>query len=227
MIRYIKVQTAAQPAEYVLKRLKDRLQAGQTVFWMVAGGSAIKIAVDVSEILRTEPNLKNLTITLTDERYGPVNHPNSNLKQLLATGFDLPGAHLLPVLNGESMEETATNYAKMLNRQIGAANYSLALAGMGPDGHIFGIKPYSPSVNSEQDVVGYNWDDYKRITPTLKLIRRLDEIVVYAVGQEKWSQFDKLEKVVSPGEQPAQLLKKMSDVTIFNDYKGEKYEDSN
>ena len=37
---------------------------------------------------------------LTDERYGPVGHPDSNWSQLLQKGFDLPQAKLVPVLTG-------------------------------------------------------------------------------------------------------------------------------
>jgi 6-phosphogluconolactonase/glucosamine-6-phosphate isomerase/deaminase len=100
-------------------------------------------------------------------------------------------------------------------------SYSIALAGMGPDGHIFGVKPHSPSVESQADVVAYKWDDYNRITPTINLIKRLDEVLVYAMGAEKHKQLDDLASDLSPQEQPAQFLKKLQKVTIFNDYIGE------
>ena len=63
----------------------------------MAGGSSISVAVKVAELLREHPH-QNLTITLTDERYGPSDHFNSNYFQLLEKGFNLPEAKLIPVL---------------------------------------------------------------------------------------------------------------------------------
>jgi len=192
---------------------------GQNVLWLVAGGSAIKIAALASKKLRKP--LKNLTVTLTDERYGPVGHKDSNWQQLLEAGFRLDGASLQPVLRGKSLSQTVKEYSTVLRTGLKAADYSLALAGMGPDGHIFGIKPGSPAVVGGEDVLGYQWDDYIRITPTIKLIKQLDEVAVYAVGREKWPQLKLLKEDISADKQPAQLLKQLKKVIIFTDYKGD------
>jgi 6-phosphogluconolactonase/glucosamine-6-phosphate isomerase/deaminase len=178
------------------------------------------VAVQASRHL-ADKNLDLLTITLTDERYGPIYHKDSNWHQLKENGFNLPEAKMLPVINGESLSATANSYNQLLNEQLQAADYSIALAGMGPDGHIFGIKPHSPAVDTEMEVVGYKWSDYERLTPTVNLIKRLDEVIIYAVGPEKHAQFDLLNQSVDPQIQPAQLLKQLDRVTIFNDYIGE------
>lgn len=205
--------------EYLARIINSKLEMGQNVLWLVAGGSAIKIAALASKKLRKP--LKNLTVTLTDERYGPVGHKDSNWQQLLEAGFRLDGASLQPVLRGKSLSQTVKEYSTVLRTGLKAADYSLALAGMGPDGHIFGIKPGSPAVVGGEDVLGYQWDDYIRITPTIKLIKQLDEVAVYAVGREKWPQLKLLKEDISADKQPAQLLKQLKKVIIFTDYKGD------
>ncbi len=178
--------------------------------------------VAVKAASKIRGGLSGLAISLTDERYGPVGHANSNWRQLDERGFKAPGARLLPVLKGKSMPETAFAYQTMLLSEAKQADYSLALAGMGPDGHILGIKPGSPAMAATEYVSGYKWDDYDRLTPTIKFLKLLDEVVVYAAGQDKWPQFDALEQKISPGAQPAQLLKQLQKVIIFNDYKESK-----
>lgn len=216
-MKFKKISNQAPAVEYLVKVIDEKLARRQKVLWLVPGGSAIKIAVEAVE--RLESPLDGLTVSLTDERYGPTGHADSNWPQLLAAGFTAPGARLLPVLDGSSRAETVNKYEAMLLSEIKRADYSMALVGMGPDGHIFGIKPGSPSVGDKEYVVGYEWDDYDRVTPTIKLIKLLDEVVIYATGEEKWPQFKRLERDISPDKQPAQILKRLKKVIIFNDYK--------
>jgi 6-phosphogluconolactonase/glucosamine-6-phosphate isomerase/deaminase len=209
------------PVDRVVSQIADTINAhlekGEKVLWLIAGGSAIGLAVKVAEQLHRP--LETLAITLTDERYGAPGHSDSNWKQLQDAGFSTDGANLFPVLIGESLAETVDSYQAMLLKNIEWADYSLALAGMGPDGHIFGIKPGSPAVSANSEAIGYKWDDYIRITPTINFISKLDEVIVYAVGEQKWPQFAKLSDNIDPAEQPAQLLKLLKEVIIFSDYK--------
>jgi len=218
-VEVIKYAEPTEAVSYLAGVINDKLQTGKTVLWLVPGGSAIKIAAKVAKQLR--PPLNGLTVTLTDERYGPAGHHDSNWLQMLETGLLLPGATLQPVLNGKSLSQTVNHYNQTLRDDLKQADFSIALAGMGPDGHIFGIKPGSPAINASEDVVGYEWNDYVRITPTLKMIKSLDEVVIYAVGEEKWPQFELLSKDINPSGQPAQLLKQLKKVIIFTDYRGE------
>jgi 6-phosphogluconolactonase/glucosamine-6-phosphate isomerase/deaminase len=215
------ISSNEQVDQYLYESLRNRLSRGQKILWLVAGGSAMQIAVETAEQLRDTKNLSNLCITLTDERYGPVGHKDSNWRQLAAKGLVLEGAQLQPVLSGKDLETTAKKYSDFLNGQLKYCDYSIALAGLGADGHIFGIKPGSPAISAGDDVIGYKWNDYNRVTPTASLLAKLDEIFIYAVGEEKWPQLDKLKTDQSVNEQPAQILKQLKKVTIFSDYKGE------
>jgi 6-phosphogluconolactonase/glucosamine-6-phosphate isomerase/deaminase len=220
MINYRKTDNIHPAAEYLAGEIRKRLEKNQKVLWLLSGGSAIKVAIAAADHLSPVPE-GLLTITLADERYGPVGHADSNWLQLEADGLALEGANLLPVLHGNGLEQTARDYAELFKTEIAKADFVIALAGMGPDGHIFGIKPGRPSVASKEPVVGYEWEDYDRLTPTFSILKQLDEVVVYAAGPEKHRQLEDLEKDLPPEKQPAQLLKQLENVTIFNDLKGE------
>jgi len=95
-------------ASFVASTVLRELSLEKKVLLFLTGGSSISVGVKISEILRNSQDqnlLKNLTITLTDERYGEVNYPESNWYQLLQKGFSLPGAKLIPVLKGEDKNE--------------------------------------------------------------------------------------------------------------------------
>jgi 6-phosphogluconolactonase/glucosamine-6-phosphate isomerase/deaminase len=221
LIVFKKISSDKPVIGYVVEQVMKRLGKNEKVLWLVPGGSAMDVALKAAEELKDVPNRDKLVITLTDERYGLVGHPDSNWRQLDEKGFMIPGARLLPVLEGKSLEQTALDYSAFLDDEIDKADFSIALAGMGADGHIFGIKPGSPSVDSQHGVQGYEWDDYVRLTPTVNLLKKLDKTVMYVTGSEKHRQIEALEKDLPEAVQPAQQLKRLSDVVFFNDYKGE------
>lgn len=220
MIDFRLINSDETVVDYLTGVLSARLSANQKVLWLAAGGSAIDIAVKAAQGLKQHPNLADLTISLTDERYGPAGHADSNWRQLQDKGLALPGSKMPPVLIDKSLDDTVKNYTDLLEDNLAEADYALALAGMGPDGHIFGIKPGSPAAESSDLVVGYKWDDFTRVTPTAKLISQLDEVIVYAAGAEKQAQIDKLDQEMPVIKQPAQLLKRLKRVVFFNDHKG-------
>ena len=199
--------------------INKHLDNGERVLWLIPGGSSIEVAILTAEQLTAD--LSNLTVSLTDERYGPVGHADSNWRQLQAAGLKLPGAKLQPVLNGESLERTTASYCEFLQTNFDQADYAIGLTGIGIDGHTVGIKPHSPALESQQLVCGYQAEDYQRLSITPKAIRHLDEMIVYAVGQEKWPVLEALKQNLAINEQPAQILKQVPKLIIFNDLKGE------
>lgn len=190
------------------------------MLWLISGGSVIAVAVLAAAYIRLVAH-SNLTVTLTDERYGPVDHPDSNWGKLIRAGFYLPQARLLPVLNGHDLGITTTEFDSKLRRELSASDFALGFFGMGADGHTAGILPASPAVSAQNYAVGYDWTDFKRITMTSAAIARLDEAILYAVGQSKWPAIARLGESHKITQQPAQSLKKVPKLTVYTDYKGE------
>ncbi len=215
-----KIASTAPVIEYLTKTILEALGEDKRVLWLVTGGSGIAIDAAVSKELLGK-DLHNLMVTLTDERFGPVGHPDSNWQQLNEAGFDLSGAQVMPVLGGESQDETTIRYGDTVKQLMEQADFSLGFFGMGPDGHIAGNLPGSTSVTSTNLVEGYEAGPFIRLTMTPLAISHLDEIVVCAMGESKLTALENLKKDLPLIEQPAQIIKQVSKVTIFNDQIGE------
>lgn len=212
----IKIDDAAN---FIAQSILNQLKSGKRVLFFVTGGSSISVGVRVSEILRGE-QLDNLTVMLTDERYGPYSHIDSNWYQLIKQGLNFPGATSIPILIGEDMTKTTEKLEMILNRELKNAQYKIGLFGVGADGHTAGILPDSIAVNSTDLVCSYDTPKFSRITITFKTIKKLDEAVVWVQGENKWEVLKDLQQGTSGDvtKQPAQILKEVPLLTIFTDY---------
>ncbi len=209
-------------ADFVTKAILEKLRSQKRVLFFATGGSSIAVCVRIAEIFREEKDqdiFKNLVVTLTDERYGEVGHKDSNWTELLAKGFSINNAHLIPVLIGGDLETTVKSFSKNLEIELQKADYKIGLFGVGTDGHTAGILPESGAVFADDLVFGYNTPTFLRITITLQMIEKLDQAVVFMQGKEKWPVLQDLKTIIEISKQPAQILKKVPSLTIFTDYK--------
>jgi len=217
----ITIKTTSNPkatAEFIAGRILSYLENDKNVLWLVPGGSAITVAVETAKIIAEYPHV-NLTVTLTDERYGAVGHKDSNWQQLKERGFSLPQARLLQVLEGKDLIVTTEKFNTIIDEELEKADYRIGLFGIGADGHTAGILPASSAAESKEWVSSYQAPQFERITVTSKTIEKLDEAVVWAQGKEKWYVIADLNRDIDVKKQPAQILKKVPTLTIFTDFK--------
>ncbi len=208
-------------ADTIARTILEKLQSGQPVLWLLSGGSCIAVAAEVATRLQGTP-LHGLTVSLIDERYGPDGHAHSNWQQLQEAGFRLESATLVPVLSGKSLHDTSARFQQFLTTQLDSAPYILGLFGVGSDGHTAGILPHSSAVTAVEFVHTYDGGEHQRITTTFPFLKKLDEAVVYMVGEAKREVLEQLQQTTDLDTQPAQVLKQIKKLTIFNDYKGDK-----
>lgn len=209
------------PANFIALSILKQLESGKRVLFFVTGGSSIAICVKIAKLLRNYPRqdlIKNLTVALTDERYGPLNHPDSNWYQLVREGFVLSSAKLIPILTDEDRTVTVKKFETILHQEFTRTEYKIGLFGIGADGHTAGILPESGAVKSEDLACGYDTLTFSRITITPKTIEKLDEAVIWVQGENKWSVLENLEKDIDIIKQPAQALKRVPLLTIFTDH---------
>lgn len=206
-------------AFFIVSAVLSQLELNKKVLLFVTGGSSITVCIKVSELLREHPH-QNLTVMLTDERYGEVNHADSNWGKLIKGGFSLPEAKLIPTLIGKDHATTTKEFNENLEREFKNADYKIGVFGVGPDGHTAGILSGSPAVHSRELGCGYDSEVFSRVTMTFKAIEKLDEVIAWIQGENKWEVIKDLDgKDIELGKQPAQILKKVSSLTIFTDYK--------
>lgn len=203
----------AETAEYVADLLNAKLTQGQNVLWLVSGGSAILLEVEIAKRI---VDASRLVVALIDERFGPVGHPDSNWQKLIEAGFVLKETKLLPVLKGNDVKQTAIDFEKVFKNELDLAQYKLGIFGIGEDGHTAGILPESLSIEATSLVYHYQSETYNRITLTPVAIKMLDEAVLFAVGENKKLILQKFTTNVSIKDMPAQILKEVSLLTIIN-----------
>jgi 6-phosphogluconolactonase/glucosamine-6-phosphate isomerase/deaminase len=216
---FTKIDSIDPVVEYLVKSLTNRLEHGR-VLWLVSGGSAVAIETAIAKRL-SKAKLTNLTVCPTDERLGPVGHPDSNWFQLMRSGFVLPGASLRPILTGIGSQDDAENFAHFLERALSENDYKVGLFGIGPDGHTAGIPARHAEILSGLATL-YEAGTFQRISMTPAAIGRLDEAIVYAFGQAKWPVLDKFKPETSPGDMSAVALFRASKLTVFSDRLGDK-----
>ncbi len=201
------------------KSVIDSLMDGKKVLWLIPGGSNIPITVEAMNIVRrqTKPSqLHNLSITLTDERYGPLNHPDSNWKQLIEAGLNISGIQAFPVLSGLSIDETVDQYCSRLEKLLSDSDLIIGQFGMGSDGHIAGILPHTKAVSETRLALAYESTKFTRITVTFSVFRQIDAAFLFVSKASKLEAIQNLKKdSVSLTDQPAQILKEIPDVYVF------------
>lgn len=204
-------------AEDITKSIEEKLEEGRSVLFLIPGGSSMKVAVRVIENLHRVDTSK-LFITLTDERYGRPGHPDENWSQLTNLGMTLGAIDYYRVLRGESPEDTASEFGARLEQLLDEYDYKIGLFGVGVDGHTAGIKPGSVAVESERYAEYFRGDDFERITMTPKAIAKLNEVNIFAQGEEKrdvlWQVANEDVDIKS---QPAQALKTAKKLNIYTD----------
>ncbi len=142
---------------------------------------------------------EKLYIFWGDERYVPIDHPDSNAGMAKATWLDrvpIPPDHILvtPTL-GSDPAASASQYEAMVKSVFGdlqgtspdqVPQFDLILLGMGDDGHTASLFPHTAAlaVNDHLVTVGNKGDD-PRITFTAPLINQSRQVLFLVAGADK------------------------------------------
>ena len=209
---------ASEGAAALAMALKTALEQGKRVLWFFSGGSNIPLTVRIIGRLPAELT-KNLVIMPVDERFGPVGHADSNVQQLLDAGFDSKRATFVPVLDGSDETTTVRRFSDHLTNFLAKSDAVIGQLGMGADGHIAGILPHSPAIGAQGQVAIYDGSDgRRRVTPTFGVLQKLTATYLFAYGSSKKAALEQLRNDTLPlAEQPAQILKDMPNVYVYND----------
>lgn len=221
-MQFIQTADRGLAAAALRTRLENELGTGRKVLWLVSGGSNIAISVAIMYVL-TDALTRNLTVMLIDERYGPVGHDDSNMQGLKVAGFDAKHAKIVDILeDSNDLEATRSAYDERARLAFSEAEIIIGQLGIGNDGHIAGILPQSPATESVEFVAAYTTEIYDRLTLTSHALKRLAAAYVYAFGADKPATLRALRDDMLPyAQQPAQILKELPEVYIFNDEIGD------
>jgi 6-phosphogluconolactonase/glucosamine-6-phosphate isomerase/deaminase len=227
--------------EALATEISTNLQQGKRVLWLVAGGTNIPIAAEaflrIEKIVSSEL-LSNLTLSQTDERYGPVGHADSNWQQLTEQHVDFSKIHTVPVLTRLQLQETVAEWSARIKPLLSGSDVIIGQFGIGADGHLAGILPHTvaskitgketvakdqtqtqtQTPSEAQVAVGYQGGEFVRISLTFPELRRINSAYLFAFGDSKKEALAKLLEPLSLDEEPAQILKELPSLKIYSDF---------
>jgi len=204
-------------------RLVRELATGKPVLWLVCGGSNVPACVHVMDNISAELS-QNLSLLLSDERYGPVGHKDSNWQQLLQAGFKPKQAKVFTILEESAgLAQTIDHYGQITAEAFAANNVVIAQLGIGGDGHIAGILPNSASANETVSLISSLEDPpLTRLTMTFPALRKITIAYAFAFGQPKQQALKDLQTKSLPlNQQPSQILKELPEAYVYNDQVGD------
>lgn len=219
MLQFQTLTDIQQASKIIADRLQAELSQGKKVLWLLSGGSNIGIEAQALAMIPLDKQA-NLTITLNDERFGPYGHKDSNMQQFHDALHAETQAKIIPVIapEGLPLEATTTHFSDNINQEVAAANVIITQLGMGSDGHIAGILPHTPSVGATGAVTSYTTEQFVRITVTFETLKHANAAYLFAFGADKHEQLELLQDGNVPiEEQPAQFLKRLPEVYVYND----------
>jgi len=198
----MKIVKSNLPAKAVADRiqllLEERIAYGDSITWLLAGGSAIDYYRNLASFVTKDIDFSRLTISLGDERYSPDRfHRDATMptfmKLELFKKLKEKGAKFFDILTGDSLDHDANRFDSFLQEALNKHNFILSNQGIGADGHTAGIIPNSDQklfksiYESGSLAVGHRYGGLhpERITITPKMIKSANMITVYAVGEEK------------------------------------------
>lgn len=218
-MKFVNLEDSKQLAEHFYNALVELCQQHDKIGLLLPGGSNISIATEVINKL-TQEQKKKLDVILSDERYGPNGHPDSNEQQYIEAGLDLSNLNYRPILKGLDEENTIEEAKKSYSGLFTSNEVVFGFLGMGADGHIAGVLPNTPGVQSPEIAVLYSSPQYQRLTPTLSTLSKTHKVFVGAFGSEKVPALKTLkDQDKDLNAEPALVLNNINDVTVFTDHK--------
>lgn len=156
-----------------------------------------------------------------DERYVSKNHPDSNRKMI--EEYLISKIH--EKLKGWNffdtsfpIEQALQRYDKILNKKI-EQGFNLIILGIGNDGHIASIFPNTKFILEQKNVTHTHTEIFTirdRLTITLPMILKSEQIIVLLRGKEKLTVIEELKTgTKTPDEFPTKFLLKHPHLDIF------------
>lgn len=187
---------SAAAAARIAGLVKMQLDRDQQATFVVGGGTTPGRCFEY--LSGYELGWTDVRVVLTDERWVPGDHKDSNermVRETLLQGKASAGS-VLPLYQGDlSVDERCDS----LQTELKGARFAVAMAGMGADGHFASLFPDADNIKAGLNTqnrlffmpVRSSTSPHPRISMTLAALLRSDEILLLFFGEEKRLVYEK------------------------------------
>ncbi len=185
-------EASVAAAQRISDALRNRLEKQEAASLVVSGGTT---PARCFEALATQDlPWRDVSILMSDERWVPPSHEDSNEKLIRDTllSGEAADANLVSYFaEGMTVEERCERLDKEI--RFGSFPFACALLGMGEDGHFASLFPDADNLDEGLDLESHDLclpvmteaSPYARISLSLAALTRSDEIVLLIFGDEK------------------------------------------
>ena len=191
-----RLEASQAAAKRIAELLANRLASQAKASIVVSGGTTPGQCL--AALAKTPLDWQRVQVALSDERWVPADHEDSNEKLVRETLLvdEAATAELLPVYAADVSPEER---CEALQKPLPELPFSCSLVGMGADGHFASLFPDAEQLELGMDVesgrlyipVTTAASPHPRISMTLAGISRSDEIALLFFGEEKLDVYKK------------------------------------
>ncbi len=207
---------AARMVELLAKRLEHQTRAS-----LVVSGGTTPIEC-FAALAETELDWDRVDVLLSDERWVPSDHEDSNertVRETLLTA-NAAAATLTPVFADDI---TPDERCDELQDPLPVLPFSCVLVGMGVDGHFASLFPGADTLDAGLDVesgrlylpVVTAASSHPRVSMSLAGISRSDEVALLMFGEDKLETFNKAKELANGYPVSRLLRQKRAPVRVF------------
>lgn len=227
ILRFCDIENLQKNAASLLAScLNSVLAIKDTAVLAVCGGRSASGVLNF--LAKNKLDWSRIHLFLVDERYVPIDSPDSNFKLIIDSDFGqlvsngtIQNANLHPFIAGDDTEASLAVYNELLKEYGGAID--VVLLSIGEDGHIASLFPYHDSIKD-------NGSDYyifvdnspkppaQRISASKSLIKKCRYSILMVAGQDKQQAFCNInDEVYDEVDCPAKLVKDIPCSYILTD----------
>lgn len=156
----------------------------------LSGGSTPK-AIYEALYLQAKLDWSKIWLFWSDERAVPPNHPDSNYRMAMESGFaklPIPPSQIFRMKAEADIERNAKDYEEKIRHHLGKNLFDLVMLGVGEDGHTASLFPHTKALEYRDRLVAANHLTEKktwRMTLTFPCINESFSSLICAIGPSK------------------------------------------
>jgi 6-phosphogluconolactonase len=214
-------QLARSAAGLIVEWSNAAVEARGRFTLALAGGSTPRLLYQLlsGDEFRDRVPWHAIEIFMSDERYVPLDHPDSNFRMAreeLLEHVPVPENQIHPVPTDLAPEEAAHAYEATIRQVLDSPapeipSLDLILLGIGADGHTASLFPETDALDVHDRLVIENWvpqQEAMRITFTIPLLHQARNVVLLAGGEDKANAVARaIEAPRNLAETPSQCLR--------------------